>query len=184
MSARGGKTARRGGVAGDNSGEVRGVGEGFRVERVTKENWYEAMALEVAPEQRAFVPSVTYSLAKAFVEPDGKKYEPYVVYAGATAVGFYMLSHTPGDETKFYFTNFLIGREHQGRGHGRAALVDCLESVKERFPACEEVYLAVHPENEIATRLYESLGFYKFGFVIDGEDGMRVNLKKIGEQKQ
>ena len=151
---------------------------GVRIERVTKENWLAAMELELGPEQQDFVPSVSCSIAKAFIRPDDKVYEPYAVCAGDALVGFYMISRTPGDETKRYFTNFLIGREHQGRGYGRAALVACVETIKRELPACEEVYLAVHPRNEAATRLYESLGFYKFGFVIDGEDGMRVSLRE------
>lgn len=123
------------------------------------------------------MPSVVYSIAKCYVRPDGKSYEPYAVYAGDELVGFYTLSYETDDPTKCYFGGFLIDRAHQGRGYGRAAVLAFVERTKRERPLCEEIYLAVHPSNRVAERLYASLGFEKFGFVVDGEAGMRLRIR-------
>ena len=96
------------------------------VREVTSENWEEALALSVWPEQREFVPAVARSLAKCHVRPDGKTYEPFAVYSADELVGFYTLSYNPADATKCYLGGFLIDRAHQRRGLGSAALAQYL----------------------------------------------------------
>ena len=145
---------------------------------VTAENWEEALALSVSPEQERFVPSVVLTLAKCFIRPDGQTHEPYAVYAGAAMVGFYRLSYVPSEETKCYLGGFLIDRAYQGRGYGRAALSLYLAEVRRRFPACREVYLTVHPENERAAALYSSAGFEPLAFRVDDEDAMRLTFAR------
>ena len=146
------------------------------VREVTSENWEEALALSVWPEQREFVPAVARSLAKCHIRPDGKTYEPFAVYLGDEMVGFYTLSYNPEDATKCYLGGFLIDRAHQRRGLGRAALAEYLDAVARRFPACEEVYLTVHSDNHAAEALYRRAGFEHLGFQVDGENAMRLRL--------
>lgn len=38
---------------------------------VTRENWEDALKLQVSKEQNQFVPSVAVSLAKVYIKPDG-----------------------------------------------------------------------------------------------------------------
>src|SRR5918993_1925282 len=114
------------------------------VREVTSENWEEALALSVWPEQREFVPAVARSLTKCHIKPDGKTYEPFAVYLGDEMVGFYTRSYNPADNTKCYLGGFLIDRAHQRRGLGRAALAAYLAGGARRVPACQEVYLTVH----------------------------------------
>jgi len=148
------------------------------VREVTGENWEAALALSVWPEQREFVPAVARSLAKCHIKPDGKTYEPFAVYLADEMVGFYTLSYDPADSTKCYLGGFLIDRAHQRRGLGRAALAEYLDALARRFPACEEVYLTVHSDNHAAEALYRRAGFERLGFQVDGENAMRLRLKR------
>jgi diamine N-acetyltransferase len=143
---------------------------------VTQENWRTAIALDVHPEQRDFTPTVAISLAKAYIQPDGAVYDPVAVYAGQVMVGFYSFIYIPGDLRFIYLGGFLIDQAYQGRGYGRAALVDFLDTVQRDYPSCSEVLLTVHPHNQIAQTLYQSVGFVKAGYVIDGEEVMRLRL--------
>ncbi|MEH7814908.1 GNAT family N-acetyltransferase, partial [Bacillus toyonensis] len=47
---------------------------------VTRENWEEALQLQVKEDQRKFVPAVAVSLAKVYIKPDGDNVE-YIPFA-------------------------------------------------------------------------------------------------------
>jgi diamine N-acetyltransferase len=144
---------------------------------VTQKNWRTALALDVRPDQRDFTPTVAVSLAKAYIQPDGAVYDPVAIYAGNTMVGFYSFIYIPDDLRFVYLGGFLIDKAYQGRGYGRAALYDFLNTVKRNYPKCSEVLLTVHPQNQVAQRLYQSVGFVKTGDMIDGEEVMRLVLR-------
>src|SRR5262245_21644620 len=124
---------------------------------VTAANWLEAIALEVFPEQRDFTPTVAISLAKAYIQPDGAIYDPVAVYARGAMVGFYSFIYYPGEMQFCAIGGFLIDRAYQRNGYGRAALLDFLDTVQRKYPGCTAVFLTVHPRNDIACRLYESI---------------------------
>jgi diamine N-acetyltransferase len=144
---------------------------------VTAANWREAIALEVHPEQREFTPTVAVSLAKAYIQPDGAAYDPIAVYARGTMVGFYSFIYYPGELQFCSIGGFLIDRAYQGQGYGRAALVDFLATIQRKYTICSDVFLTIHPRNEPALKLYQSLNFVKTGDVIDGEEVMRRPMK-------
>ncbi|MCX6045906.1 MAG: GNAT family N-acetyltransferase [Chloroflexi bacterium] len=147
---------------------------------VTEANWRTAIELDVHPEQREFTPTVAISLAKAYIQPDGAVHDPVAVYAGPKMVGFYSFIYLPNNLYFAYLGGFLIDKSEQGRGYGRAALALFLHSVKRRQPECKEVLLTVNPRNQVAQRLYQSVGFVKTGDSTDGEDVMRLVLKSPG----
>ncbi|RIK41161.1 MAG: GNAT family N-acetyltransferase [Chloroflexi bacterium] len=144
---------------------------------VTAANWREAIALEIHPDQRDFTPSVAVSLAKAYIQPDGAVYDPFAIYAGRAMVGFYSFIYYPGEIKYCSIGGFLIDKRYQGKGYGRAALVDFLQGVRRKYATCTDVFLTVHPQNVVAARLYTSIGFVKTGDVIDGEEVMRLVLR-------
>lgn len=147
---------------------------------ITAENWQEAMTLRVSPEQGQFVPSVTLSLAKAYIKPNGINHDPCGIYSEESRemVGFYSFMFKPHDTRVCYIGGFLIDHRFQGRGYGKAAMSDYLTTVQDRFPDCEGVYLTVHPENRAAAKFYNTFGFVKTGLVIAGEDAMGLTLTK------
>ena len=147
---------------------------------VTADNWLQAIALRVKPEQASFVPSVTLSLAKAYIRPDGMIYDPCAVYARDlnVMVGFYSFMYKPHDTRVCYVGGFLIDQQYQDRYYGRAAMADFLDMLPKKFPDCEGVYLTVHSDNLAAESFYSHFGFRKTGLVLDGEDAMALILKK------
>lgn len=57
-----------------------------------RENWEDALKLQVKDNQTKFVPSVAVSLAKVYIKPDGDavEYQPFAIYNGDLMVGFVM----------------------------------------------------------------------------------------------
>lgn len=146
------------------------------VQPVTAENWLAALALDVFPHQQEFTPSVALSLAKAYIEPNGYCYDPFLVLVDGTAVGFYSYVHLLYDTTFCYLGGLLIDRRHQGKGYGRATLRHFIAWLRQEHPECSDLFLTVHPDNEIAWRLYTALGFVKTGLMLDGEEELQLVL--------
>ena len=145
---------------------------------ITADNWLDAIALKVKPEQQSFVPDVSLSLAKAYIKPGGIYHDPFGIYSNELQimVGFYSFMYKPHDTRVCYVGGFLIDARYQHRQYGRAAMNDFLEMVPARFPDCKGVYLTVHPDNLSAESFYSHFGFRKTGLVMDGEDGMALDL--------
>jgi diamine N-acetyltransferase len=62
----------------------------------------------------------------------------------------------------------LVDAAHQGRGYGRAAVLEALAVLGERTSATGFA-LSYQPANEVARGLYVSLGFVETGEVDDDE---------------
>jgi diamine N-acetyltransferase len=121
-------------------------------------NWRACAALAVAPEQERFVSPVARYLALCAY--DGGPWHPLAIAAGGEVVGFVMHGIDPADGA-FWIGGLVIGREHQRRGYGRAAV----EALVERAAAAgaREAALSYAPENDAAQRLYAALGFGETG---------------------
>lgn len=145
---------------------------------ITQQNWEDAVKLDVTPDQQTFVPSVAVSIAKAYIQPDGVRYDPIGIYDSETddLVGFYSFMHRPHSRQVVYIGGFLIDHRFQRRGYGAAAMQQFLQKIHEDVPECEGVYLTVHPDNIAAEKFYSKFGFFKTGFVIDGEDAMGMTF--------
>jgi len=50
-----------------------------------------------------------------------------------------------------------IDKEYQQRGYGKQTLFWAIERLKEK--GAPRILLSVHPDNEVARRIYESIGF-------------------------
>ncbi len=128
------------------------------LKRVTKDNWRDVIALEVAGEQRRLLDSesVLHFLAEAQFYPS---YAPYAIYDGETLVGFVSFGYLPDDPSKWWVPFLIIDRRHQRKGYGRAAMQAVIHRVREEALDCEAIGLCYKPENAAACRLYRSLGF-------------------------
>ncbi|MEM8863413.1 MAG: GNAT family N-acetyltransferase [Chloroflexota bacterium] len=152
---------------------------------ITQQNWEDAIKLDVKPDQRAFVPSVAVSIAKAYIQPDGVRYDPIGIYDAESEemVGFYSFMHRPHNRRVVYISGFLIDYRYQRSGYGAAAMQKFLEKIPDDVPECEGVYLTVHPENVAAENFYSKFGFMKTGLVIDGEDAMAMTFAPASEKE-
>jgi diamine N-acetyltransferase len=127
--------------------------------KIAKENFFQAIQLKPKSSQTRFMrrEAVLYSLAQAYItadQPDRRL--PLVIEHEGQLVGSIRLRNYGRGVG---FAAFFIDGKHQGRGLGRAALLHLFEYVKTHYPRATEIETCVHPDNTIARKLYESLGF-------------------------
>lgn len=132
---------------------------------ITRDNWLDCVKLKVGPDQERFVASNAFSLCQAHYE-DG--WRPMGIYDGESMVGLVMFSRTRHPEWGYWIVRVMVDARHQRSGYGRAALREALNLLG-RQPDCDEVFISQAPDNEVAERLYLSLGFEPTGRVVDGE---------------
>jgi diamine N-acetyltransferase len=152
----------------------------IRLKEIDAGNWHEALRLELNPGQEHFVAANVYSLAEAYVKPEWPAYRPLGVYDGEQLVGFAVYACDPSSARNHYVQRLMIDRRFQGRGYGRAAMVELLGLIGEN-ENCEEVTLTVAPDNSNARNLYRSLGFEDTGRMHFGEQVFTLRLKRTDE---
>jgi diamine N-acetyltransferase len=143
------------------------MSEDVRLEDVTASNWHAVARLKLAPEQEDLVASNLYSIAQAKFDPDAR---PRAIYAGSELVGFLMYDvwETNDKTREASIYRFMIDRQHQGKGYGRAALTRALDEIK-AVPGIRKVSIGYMPENPVAKPFYGSFGFVEVGTDEDGE---------------
>lgn len=133
---------------------------------LTRENLAASIQLKLAPEQEKYVASVVASIAESKVEPH---YIPRVIYAGAEVVGFlmYCVETNPPDPELFWLFRLMIDVKHQAQGYGTAAIK--LAVTEMQSAGAKRIHTMHKPENEIASRVYQSVGFQEIGSLADGD---------------
>jgi diamine N-acetyltransferase len=144
----------------------------IRLVSVTKANRALVTALELAPEQMDLVAGNADSLEEAESDEDAR---PRVVMADGSAVGFLMYDASE-DEARIY--RFMIDRAHQGKGHGKAALRELLDEIRD-LGHVRQISICYEPENEAARRLYRAAGFVEQGL---DEDGEMIAILPVGDR--
>lgn len=139
---------------------------------ITEANFDECLRLGIHEHQRGFVATNVKSLAQAWLCPDVAR--PFAIYHGEEMVGFVMLDEHKA-EKECGIWRFMIDKDHQGKGYGRAAMECVLRHIREN-PAFERVCLSFEPENEVAEKLYRSFGFAPTGEIDEGEIVMELRL--------
>ena len=138
---------------------------------IDRHNWRECVKLSTAPGQEKFVAPNIYSLAQAKAQPE---MVPLAIYHEEEMVGFAMHGLDP-DDGQQWIVRLMIDRAQQGKGYGRAAMLELIDRIK-RESACPAIMLSCEPDNEVALRLYSGLGFEQTGEVLEGENVMRLML--------
>lgn len=135
--------------------------EGLMVElrKITKENWYECTQLKITDEQKRYFPAPpVYWLAECRYMQDW--YE-LAVYCDGRMIGFTVYGLDP-DNDEYWICAIMIDQEHQGKGHGKAAIRQMIDLINSRHGR-SKLYIGHRKENETAANLYESLGFIDTG---------------------
>jgi diamine N-acetyltransferase len=144
---------------------------------IDQHNFAVCVSLKVAPNQVDFVASNLHSLAEAYAFP---AFQPRAVYVDRTMVGFLMYGF--GDQShKWWIIRLMIDHAQQGKGYGRAAMRAAIDLLRQQ-PDCNDIMISYAPNNEIARRLYASVGFQETGEVIEGETVARLPIRKTPEQ--
>ena len=144
---------------------------------LTNENFIEIMNLEVKENQKKFVAPNSVSMAVAHFS----KYATMRgIYYRDEPVGFMMLADPVSGEDEFngmYFLwRFMIDKNHQGKGYGKAALKLILEYVRNR-PNAEYLYSSYEPGEHGPEKFYlDTMGFEKTGKMLGDEVMIRIKL--------
>lgn len=160
----------------------------IELRKVDDENIWDIVDLTVKPEQENFVASNVQSILEAYVTVTaGEVALPFGIYNDDTLVGFVMFGYgSNGDEDEpeiaegnYCIWRFMIDKDHQGKGLGKQAVkasIDYLRS--EPVNSAQFCWLSYEPENVVARRLYQSVGFQENGEMCGDEIVAVLDLKK------
>ena len=142
---------------------------------ITEENFLDAFALKLAPEQERFVSHPIRSLAQAYVYRD--QCQPFGIYLGDAMVGYVMVIYDY-DIPEYDIWHMMIDETKQGRGCGGAALDRVLDYIKTKpFGVSDRVTLTCNRDNPRALRLYRSRGFAETGAADEDEVELSLTVR-------
>jgi len=139
---------------------------------VTKENWRRLIQVQVRDDQKGFVSSNVYSIAEAQFGFDYEGHwdlHPFGIYDDDEPVGFLMYGFNfEHPRYQAFIIRLMVDDQHQKRGYGRFGMEKMLEvfGADERI---KHVGISYEPHNEVARKLYASLGFIETGEIVDEE---------------
>ena len=138
---------------------------------VNVNNFEECLTLDVNDNQHAFVAPNLRSLAQAYVYREVAR--PFALYNADSMVGFAMLA-VDCEEKEYWLWRFMIDKHHQNKGYGKEAM----RAILAYFLSigAKVVKLSFEPENQIAKKLYQSLGFYENGEMEEDEIVMQLDM--------
>ena len=143
---------------------------------VTWDNYNEIKKLEIHDHQKEFVDSNIECLAKAYLDwkDNGVQSFEYGIYEGDVPIGFVMMEHrsiehpqqvdTDNPQSHYIIWEFMIDKNHQGKGLSKAAMAVIVEHLK-TCPKGEadSVLVIYEPANTVVAKLYASIGFEDTG---------------------
>lgn len=142
----------------------------IHLKAITEDNFIDAFALKLAPEQECFVSHPIRSLAQAYVYR--KQCQPFGIYEDDRMVGYVMVIYDYGIP-EYDIWHMMIDQAEQGKGYGKAALDRVLDYIKTKpFGSSGRVTLTCNKENLRALSLYKCKGFTETG----AEDGEEIEL--------
>jgi diamine N-acetyltransferase len=143
------------------------------LQNITRDNWRACIKLTTTEAQTHFVATNVVSIAQAYVEPS---FVPLAIYNDDTMIGFAMIGRD--EETGAdWIIRFMIDQTMQRKGYGRAAMQALLARLTQQ-PDCREIRISYEPDNSVAERLYQSLGFHPTGEVEHGEVIARLAVER------
>ena len=165
----------------------------LHLEKINSENIWDIVNLNVFRHQKHFVASNLVSIAQAYgVMGSDVSAFPFGIYNGKRPVGFVMIGYNEAAEPDYirfnvkppevYKNNYtiwrlMIDKRYQKRGYGREAINLALDFIR-TWPCGKADFCAIswEPENEVASKLYHSMGFENNG-EMDGDE--IVAVKKL-----
>ena len=149
----------------------------LRIQPVIQTNLDALLGLKLNTEQIDFIEPITTCLDEA---KQDKRYTPVALCVGEQIVGFAMYGlFYESQQSRVWFDRFLIGKQFQGYGLGKAFAQLLLAFLFEHFN-CQQIFLSVYPNNHAAIALYHKLGFEFTGEQdINGEHVMSLVRSRI-----
>lgn len=121
---------------------------------IDKSNYWDCMALTIDESQEGFVADNKQSLIEAAYE---EGLYTLGIYQDDIMVGFILYDY---DETfpGWSLSRFMIGKQFQGRGYGKKAVIAFLDYFKKKHNV-DELFISVSLENTVARKMFSSVGF-------------------------
>ena len=137
------------------------------------------LALSVREDQQFVAPNgeSLREAAEANAEKPGMA-RPFAIYADDRLVGFCMFAFDPENEDeddRYWLWRFMIDKNEQDKGYGRAALQEIIKYFKEN--GADRLFLSTSPENEQGLHIYHKAGFRETGIIDNGEAVLMRMLK-------
>ncbi|MDB1924362.1 GNAT family N-acetyltransferase [Clostridium tertium] len=145
------------------------------IKEINNKNYNEALSLKVKKGQEDFIETVEECLNEAKQIP---LWRPVGIYNYNQIIGFamYGLWENEGTYGRVWLDRFMIGDEFQGRGYGSESLKLILNRIYNEYNR-NEIYLSIYENNDLATKMYEKLGFQFNGELdINGEKIMKLEV--------
>ena len=141
------------------------------LQEITEDSLSDILSLEIADAQKHLLTNNAKSIAQAHFS----RYAwMRAIYADRTPVGFVLLYLDP-DKPHYEIWRFMIDKEYQGKGYGRAAMEQIIDFLND-LPDCNEIYLSYVPEKGNASLFFKSLGFVDTGEFHGNEKEMKLEL--------
>ena len=147
------------------------------LEPVTAKNWKACIALELAPDQKNFLPSNLYSIAESqFYEHARSR----VICDEQEQVVGYALYGRDIFTNKWKIFRLMIDKSHQGQGYGENAMREIIEQISKE-PDGNEILICYQDVNQAARRLYAKLGFIEQEINTEGKVTALLSLDEHSE---
>jgi diamine N-acetyltransferase len=126
-----------------------------KLESLNKTNWEVCARLAVGADQEDALPSNLYSIAELNFYP--RTNAVVILNEDQVIVGFATFG-VPEDNGAPKIFRLMIDKDHQGKGYGKAALI---EIVKVLFGStgADEIQVCYHPRKKGLKHFYGSIGF-------------------------
>lgn len=132
---------------------------GISLKEINVNNWYECTKLSVTEEQAKIFPvAVVYWMAMSKYEYNNEL-ELLAVYYEDLIVGVVAYGIDPEINTP-WITTVMIDQKYQGKGYGREAIKQLIDLIIKRHNN-KRIIIGHRPDNYVAAKLYESLGFHE-----------------------
>lgn len=141
---------------------------------VTIKNWRELGNLKVRDDQTHFVASNIQSIAESqfgYDHPEDGHWNmaPYGIYDGDIPVGFLMIGYNyDNSKTQGFIIRLMVDEQYQGKGYGTFGMNWILDHYR-RDERIRRIGISYEPDNDVARKLYASLGFVETGEIFEGE---------------
>ena len=146
---------------------------------VTAENWRALIKLKVREDQNGFVASNLYSIAESqfgFEYEGSWDFYPFGAYVGTEPAGFVMYClNFKHSRFQAFIMRLMVDERFQGKGYGREIMKQVLGELRTKNDI-KNVGISYEPHNEVARKLYASLGFVEPGEMLDDEILAVLNL--------
>lgn len=129
---------------------------------VNEENFKGVINLEITENQKHFVAPNVHSLAECYLYRNNNDVFPYAIQDENKVVGFLLLD-IDEDEKEIMIWRMMIGKQYQGKGHGRATIRKVIQMSKKKNKYI--VLIADYVKgNEVMGNLLRSEGFRDYSF--------------------